>query len=206
MHYPFYQPRSEADMASLFTAVPLGRLITYSAAGIEVGLFPFVMTTDMVEVHLNTNDPQLAALRECPKCVFHVDQLLSRIPSHWIDPEAATFADVLYRSATLRCTAEIVDDAVALMVHLESLLEMHQGRGHHARIQPSEKRYANPLSRIVLVRLRIERTLAKFKLGQQEPEEVRLRINAMLRERADPPDLETADYVRDTLEVTGDSG
>jgi predicted FMN-binding regulatory protein PaiB len=192
MRYPFYTPNA-AQVDDLLRSAPAGRLITTAADGsVDVGLYPFIGDAATIEVHLNAGDPQLRALRAGAGCLFVVDELLSRIPSHWMHPETATYADLYYRTVTLRGTAQIVDDAGELAVHLDTLLARHQAPGSHVPVGSDPARYAGAIGRIRLVRIAVSEVVAKFKLGQQEPLEVRLRIIEALRARGTELDLATA--------------
>lgn len=195
MRYPFYTP-DPAQIADLLRSAPAGRLITTAADGsVDAGLYPFIGDARTIEVHLNAGDPQLRALRDRAACLFVVDELLSRIPSHWVHPETATYADLYYRTVTLRGSAQIVDDAGELAVHLDTLLARHQDAGSHVPVGADPARYAGAIRRIRLVRITVSDVVAKFKLGQQEPADVRVRVLEALRARGTELDRETARHV-----------
>ena len=200
MLYPFYAP-SEAELNDLLDSAFLGRLITHGDSGIDVGLFPFVRIPTGIEIHLNKADAQLHTLREHPACAFQVDDMLSRVPSSWVHPETATYADAFYRSVTIFGNADVIDDDDALIDHLETLLLGHQGADAHIGLRADPGRYASALSRIRLVRITQTRRQAKFKLGQQEPEPIREQIVHGLRNRNDGHDARAADYVEQTLDA-----
>jgi predicted FMN-binding regulatory protein PaiB len=199
MDYPIFQPTPE-QVDDLLALTTLGRLVTLGTNGPEVGLLPFVCRNGSIEVHLNAKDPQIAALTANPRCSFQVDDPLSGVPSHWVDPRDARFADVLYRAVTITGTAQILGSQDELIGHIEALLAKHQPGGTHAALAATPALYDQSLGRITLVRIAEERRVAKFRLSQQEPETTRRAIVARLRERGSDRDLRTAALIETTLQ------
>jgi uncharacterized protein len=198
MRYPLFQP-SRAEEDDLLMSMPVGRLITAGADGMDVGLYPFVYHPQRIDIHLNANDPQLRALRTSTSCIFQVDEILSRIPSHFVHPESALYADALYRSVTIFGAAELVDGTDALIEHLEELLAAHQGSGSHKPIAEDPAGYGGALSRIQLVRITEQRRNGKFRLAQQEPEPLRQKYLDGLRGRGTELDRRSAALIEEKM-------
>ena len=198
MHYELFQP-TEAQIASLLDTTGVGRLVTVTPAGPAVGIFPFVRLDGHIEIHLNSKDPQLAALRADPRCAFQVDDILSPVPSHWVDPADAKFADVLYRAVTIHGRAEIIADSKRIARHLEDLLAKHQPDGTHTRLDAAPALYAPALGRITMVRIPEAERTAKFRLSQQEPPSTRRIIANRLRQRGSDRDVHTAVLIESTV-------
>ncbi|HEX2208507.1 MAG TPA: FMN-binding negative transcriptional regulator [Longimicrobium sp.] len=195
IHYEKYTA-ADADVEALIAGALAGRLVTVDPGGeAHVGIFPFVPAGTVVQLHLTNHDPQLEHLRARGRCLFQVDDVLTTIPSYWIDPEVATYADLYYRSVTLRGRAEVTASGPGLVAHLDALLERHQGTGRHAPVAEKPELYGAALTRLSLVEITVDDVLVKFKLGQQEPSAVRTAIASCLRERAGASDIAAAGFV-----------
>ena len=102
---------SDDEMTELINTTILGRLVTVAADGTpHIGLFPFVWTMDLVELHLNSQDEQLTDLLAHPKCIFGVDDVMAATPSHWLDRDNAKMATAFHRTIVADCTATISND------------------------------------------------------------------------------------------------
>lgn len=198
MHYELFQP-TDAQIAELLDTMSVGRLVTATPDGPMVGIFPFVRRDGHIEMHLNSKDPQLAALRADPRCAFQVDDVLSPVPSHWIDPADAKFADMLYRAVTIQGQAEIIGDTRRIARHIEDLIAKHQPDGTHTRLDASPALYAQALGRITMLRIPEAGRVAKFRLSQQEPAPTRRIIASRLRQRGSDRDVHTAVLIESTL-------
>ena len=198
MHYELFQP-TDAEIGDLLDAMSVGRLVTVTSSGPAVGIFPFVRRDGHVEIHFNSKDPQLAALRADPRCAFQVDDILSPVPSHWVDASDAKFADVLYRAVTIHGRAEIIGDTKRIARHLEDLIAKHQPDGTHTRIDTAPALYAHALGRITMARIPDAERVAKFRLSQQEPPSTRRIIANRLRQRGSDRDVHTAVLIESTL-------
>jgi predicted FMN-binding regulatory protein PaiB len=198
MHYALFQP-TDAQIGDLLDAMSVGRLVTATPSGPTVGIFPFVRLDGHIELHFNSKDPQLVALRADPRCAFQVDDILSPVPSHWIDPADAKFADILYRSVTIQGRAEIIADTKRIARHIEDLVAKHQPDGTHARLDANPPLYAQALGRLTMVRIPEAERTAKFRLSQQEPESTRRIIANRLRQRGSDRDVHTAVLIESTL-------
>ena len=207
IHYPYYSPEDPDAVEEFISGQLMGRLITQDGKGtILIGLYPFVLHEDEIELHLVRGDPQARALADQSRCVFQVDQILSFIPSHWEDPENAQQADSYYRFASCDGSALVVSDLDALADHLNRLLAKNQPEGRHRVVGAGEPLFRAGLERLVLVRIRIHRITSKFKLGQQLTQPQRRHIITMLRRRGEPEDAYTADLVEASLAESSGPG
>ncbi|MFN9276593.1 MAG: FMN-binding negative transcriptional regulator, partial [Planctomycetota bacterium] len=112
IYYDLYANVPDAAIHAFVTAHRLGRLVTADGDGQpHLGLFPFLLLGDRVELHLNRADEQLADLQTNPRCVFEVDEVLGAIPSHWLDDANAVFATGYHRTVVFECRATLTDDA-----------------------------------------------------------------------------------------------
>ena len=105
----------------------LGRLLTVGTDGLpHIGLYPFVYTRGLIEIHLNRADEQLVDLASRPRCVFELDEVLGVIPSYWIDPDDAVKATAYHQSVLFECQASVSNDAAALAEQQKRLLARYQ--------------------------------------------------------------------------------
>jgi uncharacterized protein len=99
----------------------------------------------------------------------------------------------------LEGSAELVPASEAVAEHLRHLLARYQPEGGYVDVDANDAMYAGMLRRLTVIRLSVERTRTKFKLGQQRPESMRQRIIAELRQRNRHADAMAADAVSHTL-------
>ena len=197
--YSFYQPTPK-ELAAFVATQRMGRLVTASRAGQPtVGLYPYLTDGDAIELHLVKRDTQVANIRENPRIVFEVDEVLSYVPSYFEDPDNGTRADNYYRVAILEGSAQLTDDADALADHLRRLIARYQPEGKHRVVTAADPMYASGIAQLVMIRLQPTRSWGKFKLGQQRPAAEREYIAQALRSRARPGDDHTANLVDRTL-------
>ena len=165
--YPYYRP-TPTELAAFIAGQGMGRLVTANAEGCpHIGLYPFVTDGDAVEVHLVKGDGQVADIRQNPRVVFEVDEILSFMPSYLEDPESGQKADHHYRAAMIEGEAHIADEPDAVAEHLGRLIARYQPEGRYRPIDASDPMYTPGVARLVMIRVEPTRVWAKFKLGQQ---------------------------------------
>lgn len=165
--YPYYRP-SPAELTAFIEAQRMGRLVTADATGRpHIGLYPFVMNGEAVEVHLVKGDAQVADLRANPQVVFEVDEILTFVPSYLEHPESAQAADHYYRAAIVEGEASVSSDPEMVAAHLRRLVARYQPERGYREVTATDPLYAPALSRLATVRIQPARVWAKFKMGQQ---------------------------------------
>lgn len=178
----------------------LGRLVTVGEDGTpHLGLYPFVVDGDRIEVHLVGKDEQVADLRMRSRCVFELDEVLGTIPSYWVHPEYGGSATAYHRTVIFECVGTVIDDAEAVVAQQMRLLARYQPEGRFRVLDARDPLYRGVLATIVGVQLDVTSRRAKFKLGQNRPPESRRRIIAELRRRGRPGDGRAADALEWTL-------
>jgi uncharacterized protein len=181
--YPFYRPTPE-ELTAFITSRAMGRLITANASGRpQVGLYPFVMHGDAVELHVVKTDAQAADMRENAQVVFEVDEVLSFVPSYFEHPENARTADHYYRAAMIEGEARIDNEPGAVAAHLRRLLERYQPERGYREVTATDAMYAPAVARLVMIRIHPTRCWGKFKEGQQLSPEDRAHVAKALRLR-----------------------
>lgn len=195
------------EVARFVAAQELGRLITVGEDGTpHVGLYPFVGDGQVFDLHLVREDELAVDLAVRPRCVFEVDEILGVIPSYWVAAEYGGAATAYHRTVIFECRATVVEDAAAVAEQQARLLARYQPEGGFRPVQPDDPLYRRALDTLAAVRLRVERTRVKFKLGQNRPPTTRRRIIEELRKRGRPNDGRAADALAWTLEPSAGAG
>lgn len=198
IHYDYYEvPRATAD--EFVRGQEMGRLVTVGADGTpHIGLYPFAYDGATVEVHLNRADAQLADLAANRRCLFEVDEVLAIIPSYWVHPESAVAATAYHRTVILTCEAVVSNDADTLVEQQTRLLARYQPEGGFRPVSADDPLYRGAIDFIAAVTLTVTACESKFKLGQNRPPAVRLKVAEELRRRARPNDARAAEAVTAT--------
>jgi uncharacterized protein len=195
-----YTEIPQAEIDRFVDAHELGRLVTVGGDGTpHVGLYPFLRDGERIEIHLNRADEQVADLRERPRAVFEVDEVLGVIPSYWVHPESAAYATAYHRTAIFECVASISDDVEAIAAQQGRLLARYQPEGGFRPLDVTDPLYRGMLDRLTAVTLRITRCRPKWKLAQNRPSESRRAVIAELRRRGRPNDMRAAEALEWTL-------
>ncbi len=178
----------------------MGRLVTVGGDGTpHVGLYPFVYDGATVEVHIVRTDEQAADLRERPRAVFEVDDVLGVIPSYWVHPENGGVATAYHRTVIFEATGAVSEDGDAIAAQQRRLMAKHQPEGGVRPIDPRDPLYAGAIARLVAITLSITACRVKWKLAQNRPPDARRSIIAELRRRGRPNDARAADALEWTL-------
>ena len=200
----FYDYYSEIPLETLEAFVrgsELGRLLTVGADGLpHLGLYPFVYTRGLIEMHLNRRDEQLVDLAARPRCAFEVDEVLGTIPSYWVHPEDAVMATAYHQTVIFECQASVSNDASVLAEQQKRLLARYQPEGGFRPVAPGDPLYRGAIAHIAAVRLEITGLRAKFKLAQNRSPEVRADLVRELRKRGRRNDARAADALQATID------
>lgn len=189
--YPFYRP-TPAELTAFIASQRLGRLVT---AAPRIGLYPFVMNGDAIELHLVKGDAQVADIRDNARVVFEVDEVLAFVPSYFEHPESGQKADHYYRAAMIEGEATLTNDPDAVAEHLSRLIARYQPERGYRPISHTDPMYAPGVARLAMIRIVPSRVWGKFKLGQQLSAEDRSRVSNAVRTRNAPGDERSADLV-----------
>ena len=199
--YDYYGDVPLETLEAFVQANELGRLVTVSAEGLpHIGLYPFVYTRGLIEMHLNRADEQLVDLAAHPRCVFEVDEVLGVIPSYWIDPEDAVKATAYHQTVIFECQASVSNDASVLAEQQKRLLARYQPEGGFRPVAPGDPLYRGAIAHIAAVRLEITSLRAKYKLAQNRSPQVRADLVRELRKRGRRNDDRAADALQATID------
>jgi hypothetical protein len=199
--YDYYADIPPETLEAFVQGNELGRLVTVNGEGLpHVGLYPFVYTPGLIEIHLNRADEQLVDLAARPRCVFEVDEVLGVIPSYWVDPEDAVKATAYHQSVIFECRASVSNDGAVLAEQQKRLLARYQPEGGFRPVAPEDPIYRGAIAHIAAVRLEVTSLRAKFKLAQNRSREVRAGLVRELRKRGRRNDGRAADALQWTID------
>jgi transcriptional regulator len=201
MFYDYYADVPEDTLRDFVTAQELGRLVTVNGEGQpHIGLYPFRLTGDAIEMHLHRNDEQLADLAGNARCSFEVDEVLGTIPSHWIHTSNAMFATAYHRVVIFECEAVVSDDPEVLAAQQQRLMQQYQPEGGHAVVDTSQAMYRGAFREIRALTLAVRARKVKWKLGQNRKRQELERVIEELRKRGRPTDGPAADALQWVVE------
>ena len=186
-----FSPRNDADIADLVTQHPLAFVVSHGSDRVHSTLLPLrIERLDDGRIatltgHIARSNPQVAALQADPRAT-----LLFRGPHGYVSPswlsdrtQAPTWN---YASANFSVTIDFLDDAANLERIVRDLVDaMEAGRERAWSVDDMGARYALLASRIVAFRATVIAVEAKFKLGQDERDDVYPEIIAGLRNEGD---------------------
>jgi transcriptional regulator len=122
--------------------------------------------------HFPRSHAQAARLRESPRATLLILGPHGYISPSWMQDrtQAPTWN---YASAQFAVDVELVDEAPALETHLNDLVNaMEAGGPRPWRVAETASRYESLSRRIVMFRAHVRDLRAKFKLGQDERDDV----------------------------------
>jgi uncharacterized protein len=202
--HDYYAQVPAGEIERFVASRELGRLIAVGEDGTpHVGLYPFVREGNAVDLHLVREDELIADLKIRPRCVFEVDEVLGVIPSYWVHAEYGGSATAYHRTVIFECRATVLEDAGAVAAQQVRLLARYQPEGGFRELNADDPLYRGALRQLAAVRLQVERTRVKFKLGQNRPAETRRHVIAELRRRGRPGDARAAAALEWTLADSG---
>jgi len=165
----------------------------------QVSILPFVKTGDQIELHFVQADPTFAALRANPLCTYFVSDFLAFTPHDFVDPLDAGRATLHFRAVAYECEAVFISTSPEDVAGALSRLLAHHEPGRSYEPVTVGERYGARLGMLGTARLAIRATNAKFKVGPADTAEVKGRVAARLRERAEPGDERAADVIESYL-------
>lgn len=169
---------TDTDVADLVTKHPLALLASSGDAGLRITPLPMrierVVGADIVSFtgHMGRANAQVAALRANPTA-----SLLFLGPHGYVSPswlsdrtQAPTWN---YAYANFSVQIEFLDDAASLERIVRDLVDaMETGRERAWSVDDMQARYALLATRIIAFRATVTGVESKFKLGQDEREDV----------------------------------
>src|SRR3990170_7905843 len=174
--YDYYADVPEDTLRDFITRQELGHFVTAAADGQpHIGLYPFLLLGETIEMHLHRSDEQLHDLRTNPKCTLEVHEMHGTIPSNWIHATNAMFATAYHRTVIFECEAEVSEDAEVLAAQQRRLMAHYQPDGH-TPVSTEHAMYREPFREISALTLHVRSRKVKWKLAQNRSREQREKI------------------------------
>ena len=173
-----YDPRSPEDVSRLVQQQTLGWIVCGAGDKARATVLPLRPVLDaegrVVRLlgHMARSNPQAAALREDPAALILLLGPHGYVSPSWMADrsQAPTWN---YASAQFLVEATLVEDAAGLAAHLNDLVgAMEAGRPNGWAVEEVGARYESLARRIVGFDARVVETRARFKLGQDERDDV----------------------------------
>jgi predicted FMN-binding regulatory protein PaiB len=202
IYYDYYADVPEGAVADFVRSARLARLVTVGDGAMpHIGLYPFYPVEGGFELHLHKDDEQIADLRARPACLIELDEVLSTIPSYFVHPENAVFATAYHRTVAFECASTLVEGSDEMAAQQARIISRYQPEGRYRAVRAGEPMYGGVLGVLVGLKLVIQKTKVKFKLGQNRDLATRARIVEQLRARNAVDDARTADALQWTIDL-----
>lgn len=178
MTSPSFAPRSDKDVLQLVLENPLAWVVSHEAEGFRATLLPLRPMTDAqaritsFTGHFARSNDHVAPLQRSARAV-----LLFLGPHGYISPswmrERTWVPTWNYAAAQFVVDLEFFEDPLAIETHLRDLVDtMEAGRPHPWNVTEAGKRYATLARHVIGFQARVHSARTKFKLGQDERDEV----------------------------------
>jgi nitroimidazol reductase NimA-like FMN-containing flavoprotein (pyridoxamine 5'-phosphate oxidase superfamily)/predicted N-acetyltransferase YhbS len=175
-----------AQVVHLATTAADGRPILRTVHG--------VLTDGAIAFHGAPAGEKMAGLGR--PCVLSAEEIITQIPSYFVDPDRACPATTYYLSVQVHGTLEPVEDPVTKARALAALMARFQPEGGHIPVDSAHPLYRKAIDGLLVARVSLERLDGKSKLGQnRSPEEI-ARMLELLWQRGAPSDPRAIDLVR----------
>ena len=187
-----FAARGVQDLADLASQHPLAWICSRAAGGQLSTPLPLVPRfapngrIEAVEGHFARSNPQVAALRaDGNACVLWMGVQGYVSPSWMADRTQAPTWN--YATAQLRVAVRLIDEPDAIVAHLRELTERQEaGRPRAWSIAEMGPRLASLAQRVIAFRAEVVDCQERYKLGQDERDDVYADILAGLAAQADP--------------------
>jgi predicted FMN-binding regulatory protein PaiB len=173
-----FDARSPEDVARLIHRQPFGWIVCGAGDQARATVLPLRPVFDAerrivrLQGHMARGNPQAAALREHPTALILLLGPHGYVSPSWMADrtQAPTWN---YASAQFLVDVTLVEDAEGLQAHLRDLVgAMEAGRPNAWSVDEMGARYESLARRIVGFDARVVETRARFKLGQDERDDV----------------------------------
>jgi transcriptional regulator len=195
-----FAPRAPADVLRLMRAHPLAWLVSGHSADPHATLLPLLPVISAEGVlaglsgHLPRANPQFQALQREPRALVLFLGPEGYVSPSWMSDrsQAPTWN---YASCQCVVNIEFHDDPGALRAHLEELVDtMEAGRERAWAVEEMGARYSSLAARIVPFVAHIRELRERYKLGQDERDDVYADITLGLADGDNAPLLEWMRY------------
>ncbi len=181
--------RCEVGYLGLVTADGTPRVVPLNFAAVEQTIY----------FHGALAGEKFELLQAAPRVSFMMALPYILLPSYWLAKGYACPATHYFKSVDARGTCAPCDDVVEKARGLQALMEKYQPEGQYTPITADNPLYTKALRTVGVFRVAVTSWTGKVKFGVNEPDAVRRKMIAGLRERGEPRDLETAFEIEKTF-------
>lgn len=193
-HQNRFVQHDEQEIHRLFTESAMCLLLTHDQNHQpHTGVFNPVLIEGTLYLHLHQRDEQITTLQQHPTCHLIFQDILSTIPSHWVDARDAGKATNYYRFADLTCHARFLSPEDSIPI-LAKMMQHYQPEGQYQPLDYQDPLYHNIVKNSIhVVAFDQQAIQAKWKLGQNYDVPKRMQLIEQLKNRAQGNDLRTVD-------------
>jgi nitroimidazol reductase NimA-like FMN-containing flavoprotein (pyridoxamine 5'-phosphate oxidase superfamily) len=164
----------------------------------------FVQHQDRIYFHSAPAGEKLQAIKAHPEVSFLVVDPLAKIPSFVLDPADANAGFLFFRSVILHGRIGFVTDLARKAEILAALMKKYQPEGHYEPVTVANPTYKSVVKGVAVLEMTVERTSAKFSLGQKLKPEEKAAIMQFLGERGRDNDQRTLEAMASWAGPSGD--
>lgn len=190
-----YGPKKTENIFKFAKTQDYTTLIIHFKNDVRIGLFNPLFQEKKVYLHLNKNDIQIRQPNENPQAKLTFTEILTLIPSYWIDPNDGGKATMYYRHLELQYSSKVYNKTTELLPILQKMLQHYQNEGAYQPLTINNKLYQSAFATLNIVELKPQKQQTRWKLGQNLPIEKRKEIIAKLTARNKPDDLKSAKLI-----------
>ena len=188
----------QAAIAQVLDAAEWGTLGLVSRQGRPL-LVPlnFLHLEGRIYFHGARSGEKIECLKASGEATFLVVDAYAQIPSYAFDPVKACPATQFYKSVLLYGRVTEVADPQRKAEVLEALMRKLQPEGGYAPIAADDPRYQASVNGVAVLEMTVDRTSAKFNVGQHLAADQRAGVTAVLEQRGCPADHRTLSAMAD---------
>lgn len=194
MRHPHYE-LDETQALELLAAASTVHLATTTSAGAPVLRALHAVVLDGAVWFHGSPDGEKADVVGQP-AVVSAEQVITAIPSYFVDAKRACPATTYYRAVQAHGRVTRAEDRTDKARALAALMAKHQPEGGFAPLEPESPLYANMLDYLLILRVPIERLDGKCKLGQNRSPKQLTQIIERLWQRGAPGDDHAIEALR----------
>lgn len=171
MKFPEIQHQSDQkEIERLFNSQTTCQIITINESGRpRVGVYNFISKDDKFIVHIGKKDEQTKDLERDANCLVVFQDILSVIPSFWIDERYGGAINNFFRYAEFECTSRIIGNAQEMVPFMQDMLDGFQSEHRYDPLDPKSEVYREKFAMLSIVELTVLNSRTKWNLGQAKP-------------------------------------
>lgn len=193
---PEHEVQSIEEVLTLVKAQTMLGLVSVHENQPRFGLYNFILKDQTFYIHLGKKDEQLLHLRANPIALITFSQVLSVIPSFWIDERYGGAINNFFRYVEFECEAIFLETPEEILPLLKDMLEAYQEERRYEPLDTQSAIYRPKFAMLSVVELKIRSMRTKWNLGQTKPREAFRNAIAQLEKRKGDLDLQTASEMR----------